>query len=197
MFAGKTKIIFYILIILFVSCSRETITATPEKPFKGKSNFEVFENKGYVLSFRIPKELKKDKEYKSRIIYKIRGVEFVIMLILYDKNIPRWAYYTQRRTYQNYREKKRISFTYSGNRTLGGMKNTFYYLKEKRVNPKNSKSLYLTFFERYVDNIAGSNNALIKIVLRSEKKEQMDAFLNSAAFIFRTFKIRFIHKSVE
>jgi hypothetical protein len=185
------------LILFLVSCSGKELAATPKKPFKGYSNKEKIVNKGYTLFYRVPKDFKPGEKSETKKNYEYDDCEFVIMLIPYAKNIPRWAYYNDRKNYQKYRMRKGISKTFSGNRTLGGLKNTYYYLVEVRINKKDNKKLYLTFFERYIDNIGGSKNVLVKVVLRSENKEKMHENLNRAAFIFRTFNVKFLSEAAE
>ncbi len=185
------------MIITLVACAKETVNATTEKPFKGNSVKESIQNKNYTLNYTLPKDLKKTEEAEIKKIYFYKNLEIIVMLILNNKTVPRWAYYKERKSYQNRRVRNGISINYSGNITLGGFKNTYYYLKEKRIDRRKKQVHYLVFFERYYDNLPGPNNVLVKAVLRSKTKQEMEENLNIVAFIFRTFKMNFTNYSAE
>lgn len=188
-----------IILLFFLSCGSEQkmTAATPEEPFRGESVSEEITVKGYTLKYKRPKDFVLKVTTDLRREYEFDGCEFVVMLILYEKSIPRWAYYQERIDYQNQRVKKKISETLSGNSTLGGLQFTYYFLKEIRIEKNTGEKKYLMFFERYNDMIQGPNNPLIKMVLRTSTPELLNKHINTAAFIFRTYEESYTQPTAE
>jgi hypothetical protein len=112
MIIKKTTKSFLMFLLLFA------VSAVSSKAESG--TLTKITKKGYTLSFVKPEGFAASSCEDGRIEYKVSGCTFISMLILYKKNIPRWAYYKERLDYQDFRVRKGISKILAGNSTLGG-----------------------------------------------------------------------------
>lgn len=184
---------FLILLGIFfiISCSQTVrLEGSQETKFNDRSIEGKISHSNYDLNFKYPEKFTDKNQTEFRITFTFDECEFIVMIIPYGKDIPRWAYYNERITYQNLRVSQKSSNIFSGNSILGGTgKQAYYYLSEERIKDENETNIFLVFFERFIDEIQGNKNILVKSVLRTKNREKISKYLNTTAFIFNSFNV--------